>query len=66
MLSIRKSEERGLGEHGWLHSRHTFSFANYFDPRFVGYRKLRVINEDRVEPGRGFGTHGHRDMEIIS
>ena len=66
MLSIRTSDERGLGEHGWLHSRHTFSFANYFDPRFVGYRKLRVINEDRVEPGRGFGTHGHRDMEIIS
>lgn len=66
MLHIRRSEDRGRGEHGWLHSRHSFSFAEYFDPRFVGYRNLRVINEDRVEPGQGFGTHGHRDMEIVS
>lgn len=66
MLHIRRSEDRGQGEHGWLHSRHSFSFADYHDPRFMGYRDLRVINEDRVEPGHGFGTHGHRDMEIIS
>jgi len=66
MLNIRRSEDRGQGEHGWLHSRHTFSFAGYYDPRHLGYRDLRVINEDRVEAGRGFGRHGHRDMEIIS
>lgn len=66
MLSIRRSEDRGQGEHGWLHSRHSFSFAGYYDPQHVGYRALRVINEDRVEPGRGFGTHGHHDMEILS
>jgi redox-sensitive bicupin YhaK (pirin superfamily) len=66
MLHIRRSEDRGRGEHGWLHSRHSFSFADYHDPRFMGYRDLRVINEDREEPGHGFGTHGHRDMEIIS
>ncbi len=66
MISIRRAEERGLAHFGWLHSRHTFSFGNYFDPRFMGFGPLRVINEDRVEPGRGFGEHGHRDMEIIS
>jgi quercetin 2,3-dioxygenase len=66
MISIRKSSDRGRGEHGWLSSRHTFSFADYYDSQFMGFRSLRVINEDRVEAGMGFGTHGHRDMEIIS
>jgi hypothetical protein len=66
MIEVRKAGDRGGGAHGWLDTRHTFSFADYYDPRFLGYRSLRVLNEDRVAPGAGFPTHPHRDMEILT
>ena len=66
MIQVRSASDRGRTDFGWLDSRHTFSFGEYYDPSHEGYRSLRVINDDRVEPGAGFGTHGHRDMEILS
>ncbi len=66
MLKFKPSDSRGSADHGWLHAKHSFSFAEYFDPENMGFRSLRVINEDRIEPAMGFGTHGHKDMEIVT
>src|SRR5579862_4254693 len=66
MLTLHRAAERGLTNWGWLESRHTFSFGDYYDPSHMGFRSLRVLNDDRVEAGAGFGTHGHRDMEILT
>ncbi|WP_397600919.1 pirin family protein [Silvanigrella sp.] len=66
MIQIRKNSDRGTADYGWLHAKYSFSFGEYYDPKFMGFRKLRVINEDKVEPGQGFPTHAHKNMEIIT